>query len=114
MLTEAEKTDTRRFCGYPPLGAQPASSNVDHRLTQLSGAELAVLRDYLTTLRSLEQAIPAAAENLDTAQVAVWSHNPNELRDRTRLFDDWCQRLCNFLGIAPGVRRPRSGISFIV
>ncbi len=114
MLTEAEKTDTRRFCGYPTLGAQAVSSNLDHRLTHLSAAELAVLRDYLSTLRSLEQAIPAVADNLDTAQVSVWSHNPNELRDRTRLFDDWRRRLCDFLGFARGPRMPRGGISFIV
>lgn len=114
MLTEAEKTDTRRFCGYPTLGAQAVTTGVDHRLAQLTHAEVAVLRDYLATLRTLEHAIPAAGESLDTAQVSVWQRNPNELRDRTKLFDNWRRRLCDFLGVIPGPHMTRGGVSFIV
>ncbi len=114
MLTAAEKTDTRRFCGYPVLGVQTPHSHLDQRLIALASTEAAVLRDYLITLRQLEQAIPATGESLDTAQIATWSRNANETRDRTRLFDNWRRRLCEFLGIPPGAHMPRSGVNFIV
>ena len=114
MLTEAEKTDARRFCGYPTQGAQAVVTGVDHRLARLTRAEIVVLRDYLTTLRTLEHAIPAAGENLDTAQVSVWQRNPNELSERIRLFDNWRRRCCDFLGVAPGPNMTRGGVSFIV
>ena len=45
MLTEAEKTDTRRFCGYPALAGQAAfqqSATLEHRLAHLAPAEIAV------------------------------------------------------------------------
>lgn len=114
MLTEAEKTDARRFCGYPTLGAQAMVTGIDHRLALLTPAEITVLRNYLATLRTLEQAIPSTGEGLDTAQVSVWQRNPNELRDRTKLFDSWRRRLCEFLGITPGPHMVRGGVSFIV
>jgi hypothetical protein len=117
MLTEAEKTDTRRFGGYPALAGQAVfqqSATLEHRLAHLAPAEEAVLRDYLATLRGMEQAIPAAAKNLDTAQVSVWSRNPAEMRDRNALFDNWRRRLCGFLGVPPGVHMARGGVSFIV
>ena len=116
MLTEAEKTDTRRFCGYPALAGQAAlfqSKPLEFRLAHLSPTEETVLREHLTTLRSLEQAIPATGDNLDTAQASVWTRNPNELRDRTALFDNWRQRLCAFLGIPPGTGA-RAGVRFVV
>jgi hypothetical protein len=116
MLTEAEKTDTRRFCGYPALAGQAAfqqSAPLEFRLAHLSASEAAVLRDMLATLRGLEQAIPASADNLDTAQAAQWSRNPNEVRDRTMLFDNWRRRLCDFLGIPPGAGT-RGGVQFVV
>ena len=115
MLTEAEKTDTRRFCGYPALGSQAVlPTTLEHRLNTLSATETAVLRDYLATLRSLEKSIPAVADSLDTAQVSVWTRNPNELRDRTRLFDSWRRRLAEFLGIPTGPHLPQGGVTFVV
>jgi len=57
---------------------------------------------FLNQLSLLEQAIPAASENLDTDQAAVWTHNKNEVTDRAKLLDYWRQRLCDFLGVPPG------------
>lgn len=112
LLTDAEKTDTRRFCGYPAYGAGAAGFQnwrfyqayglLEFRLNNLADAEVAVLRGYLSTLIDLETAIPRAAENLDTDQAAVWTRNRNETQDRFALFDDWRRRLCGFLGIPPG------------
>jgi hypothetical protein len=111
-LTDAEKTDARRFCGYPAYGAGSAGFQnwrfyqayglMEFRLNNLAPAEEAVLRRYLTTLLSLEFAVPRSGENLDTDQAAVWTHNRSETEDRAALFDDWRRRLCGFLGMPPG------------
>lgn len=111
-LTEAEKTDVRRFCGYPAYGAAPQPLQswryfqvyglLEFRLNNLSGAELAVARRYLAALTTLEFAVPASSEHLDTDQAATWTRNRDELEDRMRLLDSWRRRLCGFLGVAPG------------
>lgn len=111
-FTDVERTDIRRHCGYPAYGAgasgfqgwrfHQAYGLMEHRLNRLAGAEEAVVRDYLATLATLERAVPEASATLDTEQAAVWKRNPLELRERTRLFDDWRRRLCGFLGVPPG------------
>ena len=112
MLTDAEKTDVRRFCGYPAYGASPSGNTgwrfyqaygaLEYRMTNLSSAEEAVVREHLLALRTFERAIPSAAANLDTAAAAVWTHNPAEMVERQRLERDWGRRLCGFLGVPPG------------
>lgn len=111
-LTDAEKTDTRRFCGYPAYGVGAAGFQgwrfyqayglLEFRMNNLSDAEIAVLRRQLGTLLTLETAIPASGDNLDTDTASVWKRNPNEANDRAALFDDWRRRLCGFLGLPPG------------
>ncbi len=112
MLLDTEKTDVRRFCGYPAYGAGAAGNMgwrfyqaygaMEYRMNNLSPAEEAVVRQHLATLRGFEAAIPEAAGNLDTESAAVWTRNPSEVRDRQRLELDWGRRLCAFLGIPPG------------
>ena len=112
MLLDAEKTDVRRFCGYPAYGAgitgnmgwrfYQAYGAMEYRLDNLSPSEESVLRQHLANLRAFEAAIPAAASNLDTDAAAVWTRNPSEIRDRQHLEQDWGRRLCAFLGIPPG------------
>ncbi len=125
MLTDPEKTDTRRFCGYPAYGAAAAGNTgwrfyqaygaLEYRMNNLSAAEEAVLRQHLATLRRFEAAIPAAADNLDTAAAAVWTRSPTELGDRQRLERDWGRRLCAFLGLPPGpALRANAAIALIV
>jgi hypothetical protein len=111
-LTSAQLTDCRRFCGYPMFGAQAVQmfgyrffqwyGVMEYRMANASADELTVITNYLTQLTLLETAIYSASANLDTAQAAVWTHNPNELRDRNALFDDTRRRLCGFFGIPPG------------
>jgi hypothetical protein len=111
-LSDAEKVDARRFCGYPAHGAAPAGMQswryfqayglLEFRLTNLSASEITIARRYLGTLTSLELAIPATSDNLDTDQASMWTRNKDELTDRMRLFDDWRRRFCGFLGIVVG------------
>ena len=112
MFLDSEKTDIRRFCGYPAYGAGAAGfqswrffqayGTLEYRLNNLSPSEEAVVRSQLATLYGLEAAVPAAAATLDTAQASVWTRNAAEVTDRAALFDDWRRRLAAFLGIPAG------------
>lgn len=123
-LTDGEKADVRRYCGYPVYGAAPTGFQtwrfyqvyglLEFRMTNLSDPEIGITRRYLVTLHGLEAGVPRSADNLDTDQAAVWTHNRNETRDRLRLFDDWRRRLCGFLGIPPGPALPDSAIALVV
>lgn len=112
-FTSAQLVDIRRFCGYPAYGdgavvfPQPWIMRqylaLEYRLQHISSDEGAVVvNTYLTNLYALETAIPAASENLDTDQAAVWVHNKREVDDRADLLDMWRSRLCNFLGVPRG------------
>jgi hypothetical protein len=124
MFTDAEKTDIRRFCGYPAYGAGAAGFQgwrffqayglLEYRLNNLAPGEEQVVRGYLDNLRPLESAIPQAGSNLDTDQAAVWTRNTGEVRDRQALFDDWRRRLCGFLGVPPGSGLAAGGIALVV
>jgi hypothetical protein len=121
---ESERTDIRRYCGFPAYGAGSTGFQgwrfyqvyglLEYRLNFLTGSEEAVVRQYLLTLSQLETAIPAASAGLDTAQASVWIRNAAELRERTGLFDDWRRRLCAFLGIPPGPGLGDGGVALVV
>jgi len=123
-FTEAECTDIRRYCGYPAYGAGAAGFQgwrffqvyglMEWRIAHLTGSEEGVVRHYLQTLHHLENAVPLAAANLDTDRAAVWTHNANEVRERTGLLDDWRRRLCAFLGLPPGPGLGDAGIRLVV
>lgn len=123
-FTDPEKTDLRRFCGYPAYGAGASGFQgwrffqayglLEFRLNNLSGAEEAVCRTYLGTLRGLESAVPQSSQSLDTDQASVWTRNKDELRDRLALLDEWRRRLCSFLGVPPGPDFSTSGITLVV
>jgi hypothetical protein len=123
-FTDAEKTDIRRYCGYPAYGAAPGGFEtwrfyqvyglLEFRMNNLSAAETGIVRRYLATLHGLEAAVLRSAENLDTDQAAVWTHNRNETWDRVRLFDDWRRRLCGFFGIPAGPALADSGVTLVV
>jgi hypothetical protein len=75
---------------------------LEFRVNNLSISEIAIARRYLGTLVTLELAVPAASDNLDTDQASLWTRNKDELKDRIRLLDEWRKRLCGFLGVAAG------------
>ena len=112
-LTDGEKVDVRRFCGYPAIGSRETGQEswrffqvegaLEWRMNSLSGAELQQVRLYLSQLYPLETALLGASENLDTAQAASWYHNGHEVRDRVMLLTLWRRRLCAFLGVTGGL-----------
>lgn len=123
-LSDAEKVDIRRLCGYPAYGAAPTGMQtwryfqvygvLEFRMNNLGEAELAIARRYIGTLTALEVAIPATSDGLDTDQASVWTRNKDELADRTKLFDGWRRRLCGFLGVPPGPALPSGAATLIV
>lgn len=117
MLTSAEQVDVRRFMGYSVSGDATSfpfrelvysdvsymGLSIDYRLQHLTSDEETVVRNvYLNRLGSLEKAITDSGDNLDTDAAAVWTHNKNEVRDRTKLYNQWRRELCAFLGFKPG------------
>ena len=113
VFTDAQLVDIRRHCGYPAYGdgavvfpfpwIMKQYLALEYRLLHMSASEGAiVVNTYLANLTTLENAIPTASQNLDTAQAAVWFHNKDELRDRDALFDSWRRRLANFMGVPVG------------
>lgn len=112
-LTEQQKVDVRRFCGFPVYGLGSGSTPpsfgyryyewyliLEYRMNNLDPVEETTLQTiYLANLYNLENAIPTASSNLDTDRAAVWYHNKNEVRDRYQLFKLWCLRLIEFLGL---------------
>lgn len=112
VFTDAQKTDLRRFMGYPPKGTDyntimygaifNSGGEVEYRLDKLTIEEGAIAKSHLARLKDLEEAVYAAADNLDTDQIAVISRNRSEVPDRLALFDTMRRRLCEFLGLPPG------------
>ena len=112
FLSNAERVDVRRFCGYPAYGPGNSSFQswrffqaygmLEFRLTNMVAEELQVVRLYLSNCYILEAAIPAATANIGTAQAAVWTRNPQELRDRTQLYNAYRRQFCGFFGVPPG------------
>lgn len=116
MLTDAQKTDVRRWLGHPTLNAGYPDTvytakwsralfpvSLTAKLDSLTASEAEVLvTTFLTVLATLETAIPAAAANLDTLVAGPWEANPDEIGARSRLFDKWRRDMAAFLGFEPG------------
>lgn len=114
-FTDAEKTDLRRFMGYAAFGAI-ANGNagfqswrffqqyglIEFRFNNMSAAEEAVARTYLTNLNTLEANILLVSNNVDTAAAAIWTRNPAEMEEREALYKSWRLKLCAFFGVEPG------------
>jgi hypothetical protein len=128
MLTEQQKVDVRRHCGFPVYGnglsASPPSFGyryyeqyliLEYRMNNLAPEEeTTLLNNYLSVCNTLESAIPTASDNLDTDQAAVWYHNKNEVRDRFQLYKLWCIRLCDYLKVFGPAKLMQFGLQVMV
>lgn len=111
-LTDTQKTDIRRHCGYPMFGgtATPAFGyryftqygTLEYRVNNASAAEEVILTNYIDELNILEASVVGSGDNLDTNKAAVWEHNQNEVRDRRALYNMRRGDLCSFIGVPPG------------
>lgn len=112
MLTNAQKDQVRRHCGFPVYGNGSATPpafgyryysqylTLEYRMNNLSDdQEDLLLNTYVANCNSLETAILTASGNLDTDRAAVWYHNKKEVSDRWDLYKLWCKRLIEFMGL---------------
>ncbi|MDR6579977.1 hypothetical protein [Pseudomonas extremaustralis] len=126
MLTDQQKSDARRYAGYPMQGdvtlddrrdtawgwvAPMIWQTLNHRLDSLRPEEIVTMTAFLTKIAGLEADVLSSTENLDTDQAAVWVHNKNEVSDRMSLYRIWRRELCGFLGVPPGPSLGNGGIS---
>lgn len=128
MLTEQQKVDVRRHCGFPVYGnglsASPPSFGyryyhqyliLEYRMNNLAPEEETTLINvYLNTLNSLESDIPTATDNLDTDRAAVWYHNRDEVRDRFKLYKLLAVRLCDYLEVFGPAKMMQAGLQVMV
>jgi hypothetical protein len=124
-LTDTEKVNVRRYCGFKMFGGRPVQAfehrfythygTLEFRMNNMLDEEETQTRAFLTTLATLEAAIPTATDNLDTDEAAVWKHNKDEVRDRMNLYRTWRMELCNFMGVSPGPGlQGQGGIQLVV
>lgn len=113
VLTDAQKDDVRRHCGFPVfglgVGTTPPSFGyrydewyliLEYRMNSLSQNQATLLiNTYIANCNQLEQAILSASNNLDTDRAAVWYHNKKEVEDRFKLYKLWCDRTIEFMGL---------------
>jgi hypothetical protein len=118
MLTEAQKSDIRRFMGYPMFGDLPNQmfgcrfmthyGVMEYRMIHLSASEEAVVIQMIADCATLETAIMSVSSNLDTDRAAVWFHNKEEFTDRKQMYRWKRSELCKFFGVpnGPGMGTP--------
>jgi len=108
-LSYGQITDVCRFMGYQLVSQSTTfatfgygTMTLETRLTTLTASEETVLIGYISQCATLEAAILTSSDNLDTDAAAVWTHNKNEISDRSALYSQWRHRLCDFLGFPAG------------
>lgn len=111
-FSDAEKSDIRRFCGYPTYGAGSAGFQswrffqeyglLEFRMNNLAPAECQNVRYIVTQLYNLESAIWGASTTLNVGAAGPFTRNPNEVRERKGLFNQVRRELCNVVGVPSG------------
>lgn len=107
LFTGAQVAAIRAYCGYGSYAsfgyvlAGPMAT-LDTQMAGMVAAEAAQVTSLLVLLPTLDIALQTASQNLDTAQASVWTHNANEIADRTKLFRMYRLRLCDLFNVPPG------------
>jgi hypothetical protein len=100
-LTDAQQLDVVRWAGYSRGGDD--YDNVIEQLDLLNASEETALVDkFLTPLETMEAALLAAADNLDTKSAGPWTANDREVAQRTALYNQVRRGMVAFLGFEPG------------
>jgi len=108
LFSAAQVAAIRRYCGYGSYAAfgyvlgGSGMATGDYQLAAMVTTEYENVVTYLTSLATLEAAIPAAGQNLDTDQASVWVHNKKEVADRIALYTWHRRELCALLNVPPG------------
>lgn len=125
-LTDAEKADIRRLCGYPPMGTGNTQFEswrffqvyglLEYRMTNLAQAEVQNVRWQLSLLYPIEQALAGMYAQLQVASAAAFTRNPREYADRMAQFGGERRKLCGMLGIpaGPQLRAGSGGRRFVL
>jgi len=123
-LTDPQKVDIRRFCGYPAFGSgadgnagwrfYQAYGALEYRMINLSVDEVTVVTNMLITLNGFETTLSGSIGDLDTDAAGPWTRNRDEVRDRAGMFALWSRRLCDFFGVPPGPAMVMNGLQLIV
>lgn len=124
-LSDANLVDVRRWLGFATLnGNEPdwVFSNVStygqvsltNKLLNITAAEEATLiAQYLTPLASLEAALLAASDNLDTDSAGPFKQDALEVPKRTALYNKWRRDMAGFLGFPPGPALGAGGMQVV-
>ena len=123
-LSDAQKVDVRRFCGYPAFGSgadgnagwrfYQAYGALEYRMINLSVDEGVVVTNMLGTLNGFETSLAGSICDLDTDGAGPWTRNKDEVKDREGIMALWSRRLCAFLGVPPGPAVVMNGLQLIV
>lgn len=116
-FTEAEKTDIRRLCGFPPIGTLVLSgapigvnplnyrfqvNDFENRLRGLTVTEEASARATLVETLAIEASMFTMNSGLDIDHAAVYKRNPLEMQERLQLLGWYRQKLLTVLGAVAG------------
>lgn len=123
-LSNSQKVDIRRHCGYPAFGNLNTVQGgfqswrfmdqygmLEFRLNNMAPEEETVVLNYVTELNTLETDIFGTRENLDTKKAAVYETNPQEQLQREALYASFRRKLCAFMGVPAGPGLGQSGSS---
>jgi hypothetical protein len=112
-FSDAERTDIRRLCGYPPYGGignvgfqgwrfYQAYGLLEFRMSNLAPAELQNVRSYLSQLYPIETALFGSYQTLNVDEAGPFKRNANEVANRAGQLDMMRRRLCTLVGVPPG------------
>ena len=106
-LTETQKVQIRRLCGYPVKGSNAATANsnmwwyytnyqqLEYRMEYLQPEEINELVNLLNTCLGLENAFQQITSDLSTEKAGPWTRNKNEIADYQKQFEYWCRYMAN-------------------
>jgi hypothetical protein len=112
-LTDTEKADARRMCGYPTYGGLGGAGFqgwrfyqeyglLEFRMNNLAPAEYQNVRYLLSVLYPIEAALKTRYQTLNVDTAGPFKRNRREVADARADFDSNRRDLCNAVGIPPG------------